>query len=168
VVQAQAPERVSPVAPVNVQPNAVERIDATQTSTGIVVTVVLKAPAGPLPASFSTSNPSRIALDLPQTINALGRNLVEVNQGDLRSVNVVQAAGRTRLVLNLKRTVSHAVSVDGNTIQIALGGAVEFQLSTQGDTPFAQDQTWYRGILYCDGGPRHEASFGYYDTLLVA
>ncbi len=49
---------------------------------------------------------------------------------------------------------------------IALSGAIEFQISTQGDTPFQQDQTWFRGVLYCDGAPRHEASFVLCDTLV--
>ena len=34
--------------------------------------------------------------------NALGKSTVEINQGNLRSVSVVQAGDRTRLVLNLK------------------------------------------------------------------
>lgn len=51
---------------------------------------------------------------------------------------------------------------------IALGGVIEFVLSTQGDTPITQDQTWIRGIQYADGGPRHEASFVMCDTLKIA
>ena len=39
--------------------------------------------------------------------NALGRNSVEINQGNLRSVNVAQAGERTRLVLNLKRATNY-------------------------------------------------------------
>ncbi|MFO0205189.1 MAG: type IV pilus secretin PilQ, partial [Betaproteobacteria bacterium] len=77
-----------------------------------------------IPPSFSVNNPARIAIDLPQTVNNLGRNQVELNQGDLRSVNVVQAQGRSRLVLNLRRPVTHAVSVSGSTITVALGSAV--------------------------------------------
>ncbi len=48
---------------------------------------------------------------------------------------------------------------------VAMGGALEFQVSTQGDTPFTTDQTWFRGILYYDGAPRHEASFVFTDQL---
>jgi type IV pilus assembly protein PilQ len=69
------------------------------------------------------SNPARVALDLPQTVNALGKNLVELNQGDVRSVNVVQSGARSRVVVNLKRPVSHSVSVDGKRILVALGGS---------------------------------------------
>lgn len=103
--------------------NAIERIDATQTTTGVVVTIELKNPAAGVPASFSVSNPARVALDLPQTVNALGKGLVELNQGDVRSVNVVQAGGRSRVVVNLKRPVTHSVTVDGKRVLVALGGA---------------------------------------------
>ena len=37
---------------------------------------------------------------------------------------MVQAQGRSRLVLNLRRPVTHAVSVSGSTITVALGSAV--------------------------------------------
>ncbi|MFZ5539921.1 MAG: type IV pilus secretin PilQ, partial [Pseudomonadota bacterium] len=57
--------------------NSIERIDATQTGTSVVLTIQLKAPAPGVPPSFSVANPARIAIDLPQTINNLGKNLVE-------------------------------------------------------------------------------------------
>ena len=61
---------------------------------------------------------------LPQTVNALGKNQVELNQGDVRSVNVVQASGRSRVVVNLKRPLTHNVTVDGKRVLVAVGGAV--------------------------------------------
>ncbi|HZA96889.1 MAG TPA: AMIN domain-containing protein, partial [Burkholderiaceae bacterium] len=89
--------------------NAIERIDAIQTSSGVVVSIELKnAPQG-VPASFSVANPARVALDMPATVNGLGKNMVELNQGDVRSVNVVQSAGRSRVVVNLKRALTHTV-----------------------------------------------------------
>jgi type IV pilus assembly protein PilQ len=105
--------------------NSIERIEAAQTGTNTVLTIQLKGVAGAVPPSFSVANPARIAIDLPQTANNLGRNLVEINQGELRSVNVVQAQGRARVVLNLRRPVTHAISVDGNVITVALGTSVD-------------------------------------------
>ena len=105
--------------------NAIEKVDATLTSTGVVLTIDMKNPVSAAPASFSVANPARVALDLPGAVNAVGRNLVELNQGDLRSVNIVQAQGKSRVVLNLKRPLTHAVSVDGKRILVALGGATD-------------------------------------------
>jgi len=112
-------------APAGDPGNAIERVDAIQTSTGVVVSIEMKnAPAG-IPASFSVANPARVALDMPSTVNGLGKNMVELNQGDVRSVNVVQSAGRSRVVLNLKRPLTHAVSIDGKRVLVALGGAAD-------------------------------------------
>ncbi|MBW8329791.1 MAG: AMIN domain-containing protein, partial [Thiobacillus sp.] len=62
-----------------------------------------------------------IALDLPDTGNALGRNTVEANLGPLANVNVVQAGTRTRLVLNLNKSVEYEATIDGKSLLIALG-----------------------------------------------
>jgi len=77
------------------------------------------------PNSFSVTNPARVALDLPATVNDLGRNSVEVNQGDLRSVNVVQAQGRVRVVLNLRRPLPYTMSIKGSNLVVALGANVD-------------------------------------------
>jgi type IV pilus assembly protein PilQ len=132
--------------------NSIERIDATQTGTNTVLTIQLKAAAGSVPPSFSVANPARIAIDLPQTVNNLGRNLVEVNQGDLRSVNVVQAQGRARLVLNLRRSVTHAISVDGNVITVALGGSSDTSTFRAADAaPAAASAAASRPVAAAEG-----------------
>ena len=105
--------------------NSIERIDATQTSTGVFLTIQLKAPLTVAPANFSVTNPARIAIDLPLTVNNLGRNSVEINQGDLRSINVVQAQGRSRIVLNLRSPVTYTVTAQGSSVQVVLGSQAE-------------------------------------------
>ncbi|HEX4585286.1 MAG TPA: type IV pilus secretin PilQ [Burkholderiaceae bacterium] len=105
--------------------NSIERIDATQTSVGVFLTIQLKEPISTAPANFSVTNPARIAIDLPLTVNNLGRSSVEINQGDLRSVNVVQAQGRSRIVLNLRTPVTYTVTTQGNSIQVVLGSQAE-------------------------------------------
>jgi len=105
--------------------NSIERIDASQTGAGVFLTIQLKDPVTALPNSFSVTNPARVALDLLSTVNNLGRNSIEINQGDLRSVNVVQAQGRSRVVLNLRRPLTYTLSVNGNTVQVALGTNAE-------------------------------------------
>jgi type IV pilus assembly protein PilQ len=117
--------------------NSIEKIEAIQTGSGTIVRIQLKEVAAAVPPSFSVANPARIAIDLAQTSNSLGRNLVELQQGDLRSVNVVQAQGRSRVVLNLSRAVTHAVSVDGKVITVALGSSAEAASFRPAATPAA-------------------------------
>jgi len=102
--------------------NAVQSVDTTTLPGGkVVVRVTLKKALTATPAGFTVGNPPRIALDLPDTGNALGRNTFEANLGPLSSVNVVQAGTRTRLVLNLNKSVEYEASIDGKTLLVALG-----------------------------------------------
>ncbi|MBZ0069227.1 MAG: type IV pilus secretin PilQ [Thiobacillus sp.] len=102
--------------------NAVQSVDTTTLPGGkVVVRVTLKNALSATPAGFTVGNPPRIALDLPDTGNAMGRNTVEANLGPLSSVNVVQAGTRTRLVLNLNKSVEYDASIDGKTLLVALG-----------------------------------------------
>ncbi len=105
--------------------NSIERIDATQTTSGVFLTIQLKEALTVAPTNFSVTNPARVAIDLPMTVNNLGRNSVEINQGDLRSVNVIQATGRSRIVLNLRIPVTYTVTAQGNTVQVVLGSKAE-------------------------------------------
>ncbi|MBI3432228.1 MAG: type IV pilus secretin PilQ [Hydrogenophilales bacterium] len=102
--------------------NAVQSVETTTLPGGkVVVRVNLKKALTATPAGFTVGNPPRIALDLPDTGNAMGRNTVEANLGPLSSVNVVQAGTRTRLVLNLNKSVEYEATVDGKSLLIALG-----------------------------------------------
>lgn len=102
--------------------NAVQSVETTTLPGGkVVVRVNLKKALTTTPAGFTVGNPPRIALDLPDTGNALGKNTVEANQGSLTSVNVVQAGNRTRLVLNLNKSVEYDARIDGKSLIVALG-----------------------------------------------
>ncbi|MFZ3174633.1 MAG: type IV pilus secretin PilQ [Thiobacillus sp.] len=104
--------------------NAVQSVETTTLPGGkVVVRVNLKNALTDTPAGFTVGNPPRIALDLPDTGNAMGRNTVEANLGPLSSVNVVQAGTRTRLVLNLNKSVEYEARIDGKSLLIALGDA---------------------------------------------
>ncbi|MFO7543405.1 MAG: type IV pilus secretin PilQ [Thiobacillus sp.] len=101
--------------------NAVQSVDTTTLPGGkVVVRVSLKKALAATPAGFTVGNPPRIALDLPDTGNAIGRNTVAANLGPLSSVNIVQAGTRTRLVLNLNKAVEYDATIEGTTLLIAL------------------------------------------------
>jgi type IV pilus assembly protein PilQ len=67
------------------------------------------------------ASPARIAFDFANTGNALGRASQDISQGELRSMNMVSGADRTRMVLNLRRAVTHESVLDGRTLVITLG-----------------------------------------------
>ena len=104
--------------------NAVESINFSSIQGGkVLVKIGLKEPLASTPQGFAVTNPPRIAIDLPDTINATGRSQFEAGEGDLRSVSVVQTANRTRLVMNLARNLSYTQSVDGRQLVIAIDGS---------------------------------------------
>jgi type IV pilus assembly protein PilQ len=129
------------------QGNSIEAIDVSPSTGGrVIVKVTLKqAPVSP-PAGFSVTNPPRIAFDFLNTANALGRSAQEVGEGDLRSINVVQAGDRTRLVLNLARATGYDTRIDGRTLLITLQGAAAAAGPSGVTTHFAEVRP---------GDPRH-------------
>jgi type IV pilus assembly protein PilQ len=102
------------------QANTIEAFDVTQQGGKVVVRITTKEPLRSVPPNFAVANPARIAFDFPNTANGLGRSSQEIGQGELRSMNVVQGSDRTRLVLNLRRSVVHEASLDGRNILVTL------------------------------------------------
>jgi type IV pilus assembly protein PilQ len=105
------------------QSNAIESVDvATQAGGTTIVRVGLKeAPTNP-PAGFTINNPPRIAFDFPNTASTLGRTSQTIGEGDVRRVNVVQAGDRTRMVLELGRTLTYDTRIEGKSLLISLQG----------------------------------------------
>lgn len=105
------------------QDNAIEAITASQQGSNVVINIALKhAPAKP-PIGFSITNPARIALDFAETGNATGKSNQDIGLGDVRGANVVQAGERTRVVLNLKRPLNYATTVDGKSVIVTVEGS---------------------------------------------
>lgn len=102
--------------------NSIESLVVAQQAGATIVKVDLKQAPDKLPSSFSVANPARVVFDFAGTGNALGRTLQQVNEGELRSINIVQVGDRTRLVLNLKRAGTYQTKQDGNSFEITLAG----------------------------------------------
>ncbi len=72
------------------------------------------------PKVFQTDNPARIALDFGGVSSALTKKMFVINQGAASSVYVVEAGGRTRVVINLTETVPYETTLDGNNVLVVL------------------------------------------------
>jgi type IV pilus assembly protein PilQ len=105
------------------QANSIEGFAVAQQGGNVVVRVTTKEALKSVPTNFTVANPARIAIDFTNTSNALGRNSQEIGQGELRSMNLVQGANRTRLVLNLRRSVAHDVKLEGRDVVVTLAAA---------------------------------------------
>ncbi len=102
------------------QPNAIESVTSSQQGPATIVRIDLKSPPATAPSGFSIGNPPRIALDFGDTVNATGGNSIELTQGDVRNAAIVQAAERSRIVLNLKRALSFNTRVEGRSVFVTL------------------------------------------------
>ena len=105
------------------QGNAIESITANQQGSNVVINVTMREVPARAPIGFAITNPSRIALDFGATANATGKTVHEMNLGDVRSLNVVQAGERTRLVLNLARALNYATTIDGKSVIVTVEGS---------------------------------------------
>jgi type IV pilus assembly protein PilQ len=96
--------------------NTIQSINASQQGGTDVVRIELAQPLAALPRGFSIQSPPRVAVDLPGVGNAMGKSLLELNQGNLRSINVAQGDERTRLVLNLKQSATYRAELQGKAL----------------------------------------------------
>ena len=73
------------------------------------------------PLSFSVDNPARVVIDLPNTSLNLNKKSQTIGIGMANSLNAVEAGGRSRVVINLTRSVSYSVDTSGNAVILNLG-----------------------------------------------
>jgi type IV pilus assembly protein PilQ len=99
---------------------AIEAVTGSLQGGSEVVRIDLSQPLAGVPTGFAIQSPARIALDFPGVSNAMGRSTVDVNQGNLKSVSVVQAGERTRVVLNLKQPVAYKAELKGKSLYVVL------------------------------------------------
>jgi type IV pilus assembly protein PilQ len=84
-----------------------------------IVTLQFSEPVGEVNA-FSTDNPPRIAIDLPETgLDLAQKKLVSPN-GAARSVNAVNAGGRTRVVVDLAKNSQYKTQSIGNSLVLTI------------------------------------------------
>jgi type IV pilus assembly protein PilQ len=125
--------------------NAIQSVTGSIQSGTEVIRIDLAEPLTAIPTGFSIQAPARIALDFPGVGNAMGRTAVDLNLGNLRSANVIEAGERTRVVLNLKAATSYKAEIQGKSLLITLQqAAVSAPLAS---TPPAFAESRNRDIL---------------------
>ncbi|WP_163369382.1 type IV pilus secretin PilQ [Endozoicomonas acroporae] len=85
--------------------------------------------AAPVAHGYSIEKPPRISIDLPFTRSELPK-YNEIGFNNAKSVTVLEAGDRTRLVINLQQPTRFSTQADGRTLSIYLGennGTTEVQ-----------------------------------------
>ena len=73
------------------------------------------------PRGYTIEQPARIALDFPGVSSGLGEKNRELGVGNARSVTVVEAKDRTRLIINLTNLAPYNTRVEGNNLYVVVG-----------------------------------------------
>ena len=100
--------------------NAIEAVAVTQQAGQILIRVSTNVPLASPPTSFTVAIPPRIAFDFPNVAIPRGNARLDIGEGDLRLINVVQVSDRTRMVLTLRNIMQHDAKVDGSDLLITL------------------------------------------------
>ena len=117
-VQSAGPEvhpAGSPVMLMSVTPRAVSDSSAE-------VTLRLSGPA-PAVRSFVMSDPSRLVIDLPDTMLALAASQIAPHVGGIESIVAVHSGERTRLVFTLAQPMTYGISRNGEEERVTLRAA---------------------------------------------
>ena len=114
-----------PVSAQNAVPNTIEAMVAAPQGDSLAIRIDLKEPLATPPTGFSVAKPAKIAFDFPSTTNGLGKTSVTFKEGGLQSANVVEVGGRSRVVLNLTRSMTYTTRLDGKSLYA--GAAREFR-----------------------------------------
>lgn len=85
-----------------------------------LVRIEMSEPPVALPTGFAIQSPARIALDFADTTNGTGQSVLSQLAGNVTSAQLVEAGGRTRLVLNLKHSTTYRTEIDGNAVLVHL------------------------------------------------
>ncbi len=115
--------------------SAIQSISASLQGGVEVVRIEFSQPLTAAPAGFAVQAPPRVALDFPGVTNAMGNSLVEVNQGNLRTVTVAEVGERTRVVLNLKQPSAYRAQIDGRALVVRLEASASSATTATPATP---------------------------------
>jgi type IV pilus assembly protein PilQ len=123
---------------------AIQSVESSQQGGSEVVRIQLSEALSKVPAGFVVQTPPRIAIDLPGVTNATGKPVVEVNQGNVRSVGLAQSDDRTRVVLNLRQAATYRAEIQGKvlliTIESSRSQAVASAVTGSEPTRFSEPQ----------------------------
>lgn len=101
--------------------NTIEKVDYSSLPGGrVAVRITTTKPLANPPVGFTINNPPRISLDFLETANGLKTNSLKADQGILKSINFAQAKNRTRMVLNLSKSVAYNTTVKDKETTIIL------------------------------------------------
>ena len=106
----------------------------------VQVNLKFSEPLAAEPVNFTIDNPARIAIDLPGVKLNVAEKTKTIGVGAAHSIAAVEAAGRTRVVINLVKSVTYDMVLEGDQVLVTLGGgsaATEARMADTAATRFS-------------------------------
>jgi type IV pilus assembly protein PilQ len=100
--------------------NSIKAVSGSVQGKSEIIRVDMVEPLATAPTGFSIQAPARIALDFQGVGTSLTRSAIDLSLGNVRSANLIQAGGRTRLVLNLKIPATYKTEIQDKSLLIIL------------------------------------------------
>jgi type IV pilus assembly protein PilQ len=100
--------------------NALQNVSYDAQPGGRIELTLAFSDTAPDPKVFTTNNPPRIAIDLPDTTNAFSSRHIDIGKGSTAGVSVVAAGGRTRVTVELFRESAYRTRVDGKNLIVTV------------------------------------------------
>ena len=77
--------------------------------------------APPVPTGYTIEQPARLALDLSAVTSGLESKYHTLGSGNARSVTVLEAGDRTRVIVSMTELVAYSTRVEGNELFVLVG-----------------------------------------------
>jgi type IV pilus assembly protein PilQ len=90
------------------------------------------------PVSFSTQSPPRIAFDFVGYNSAVERSAIQLGLRNAKSAMVIQANGRTRVIVNLQNAAPYMIARTGTSFEVQLADVVTDAVGKQAASPATQ------------------------------
>jgi len=100
--------------------NALQNVSYDAQPGGRIELTLAFSDTAPDPKVFTTNNPPRIAIDLPDTTNAFSSRHIDIGKGSTSGVSVVAAGGRTRVTVELFRESAYRTRVEGKNLIVTV------------------------------------------------
>ncbi len=106
----------------------------------VQITMQFASPVGD-PQIFTTENPARIAIDIAGTRNGMSQRRIEVATGATSAVSAVEAAGRTRVVVDLFHAATYQTKSEGNNFVLTINNGMSGSATTSAVASTDQTKT---------------------------
>ena len=135
--------------PTSVWAVTLKKMDAGSLPGGMVELRLMFDGPAPQAKGYSVDQPPRISIDLPFTRSSLAK-YNEIGFDNARSVTVLEAGDRTRLVVNLRAPTNFSTKNDGNVLYVYLGA--DSQNSAYSNNPGLSPMVAESGAPVADPG----------------